>query len=116
MSCHCGVTRDFIAPVLAVGTSVLAIWSSLSEMALCASSDNGSGQWGTPPVCQSALKEDGGNGLCAPAPRRSIIVAGIAALVTGVVTVTPAGMWPGYQITSATWISSQYSALPWVLR
>src|SRR6266478_6332490 len=107
MSCHRVVTSDFIEPVLEVGTSVLAARSSLSEMALCASSDSGSGQLGTPPVCQSVLKDDGGNGLCGPAPRRSMIVAGIAALVTGVVTVTPAGTWPVYQITSGTWICSQ---------
>src|SRR5690242_7436866 len=102
INCHCGVTSDFIAPVLAVGTNVFASWSSLSDMALCACSEIGSGQLGAPPACQSALRDDGGNGLPVPAPSRSMIVAGIAALVTGVVTVAPAGTWPGYQITNGT--------------
>ena len=90
MSCHRVVTSDFIAPLLDVGTSILAAWSSLSEMALRASSDSGSGQLGTPPACQSALKEVGGKVL--GAPRRSMIVEGMAALLTGAVAVTPAGM------------------------
>ena len=48
MNCHFDVTRDFIAPVLAVGISDFATWSSLSEIALCANSDSGSGQSGAP--------------------------------------------------------------------
>ena len=47
---------------------------------------------GPPPACQSALKEVRRKNVLAAAPRRSMIVAGMAALVTGAGTVTPAGI------------------------
>src|SRR3954451_340279 len=98
MNCHFDVTRDFIAPVLAVGISDFAIRSSLSEIELWANSDSGSGQSGALPICHSALRlEIAGNG---PAPIRDMTVAGIAALLSGLGTRNPAGAWPGYQTTS----------------
>src|SRR5678816_864972 len=96
MNCHFGVIRDFMEPVVAVGMIFAAALSSLSAMSLRASSDRGSGQPVPPPACHSALREEEGNTFrCVRAPRISMMVAGMAALVTGPGTLTPAGTWPG---------------------
>src|SRR5678816_1201478 len=96
MNCHFGVTRDFMEPVVAVGTIFAAALSSLSAMSLRASSDRGWGQSVPPPVCHNALREEEGKTFCCVwAPRISMMVEGMAALVTGVFTFT-AGTCPGY--------------------
>ena len=80
MSCHCGVTSDFIEPVVAVGTNFAAALSSLSAMSLRASSDSGLGQSVPLPVCHNVINEGDGNAPGTPPPRRLRMVAEIAAV------------------------------------
>src|SRR5437870_11031369 len=108
MRCQCDVTRDFMEPVEALGISGRAALSALPAYLFWASSDRGSGQLGAASgFVHNKVSAGPGNATRPRAPSKSMIVAGMAALITGLLTRIPAGTWPGYQISKGTWTSSQ---------